>query len=133
MITYQKHYSGDEYYYRDISLFNFSIVPHMHEYSELTYVKKGKIKVMLNNRIYILKEGDLLLITQNQIHSYDTIDNDEPEIIDSLTPGARQKNWKTPTEFLCCPKPEEIEGNPIDCYFKKLSKKVLFQKNKYED
>lgn len=57
----------------------------------------------------------------------------EPEIIDSLTPGARQKNWKTPTEFLCCPKPEEIEGEPIACYFKKLSKKALFQKNKYED
>lgn len=77
MITYQKHYSGDEYYYRNISLFNFSIVPHMHEYSELTYVKKGKIKVVLNNKFYILKEGDLLLITQNQIHSYDTIDNSE--------------------------------------------------------
>ena len=66
-------------------------------------------------------------------YSYDTFDNDEPEIIDSLTPGAKQKDWKTPTEFLCCPKPEEIEGEPIACYFKKLSKKALFQRNKYKD
>lgn len=77
MITYQKKYSGDEYYYRNINIFDFSIVPHMHEYTELTYVRNGRIKVVLNSKIYILKEGDLLLITQNQIHSYETIDSSE--------------------------------------------------------
>ena len=41
MITYQKHYSGDEYYYRDISLFNFSIVPHTYENTNLKFIKNG--------------------------------------------------------------------------------------------
>jgi len=51
------------------------------------------------------------------------------DIIDSLTPMAKQKNWKTPTKFVCCP--EKIEGDPIACYLGNLSENAIFQTNRH--
>jgi hypothetical protein len=45
-----------------------------------------------------------------------------PELTNSLTQNAKQKNWKTPTEFPCCPK--EIGRNPIISYFTAVPLKV---------
>ena len=50
-------------------------------------------------------------------------------IIDSLTPLAKQKDWKTPTNFVCCP--EKIEGDPISCYYNNLLEDAIFTKNTY--
>ena len=50
-------------------------------------------------------------------------------LIDSLTPLAKQKDWKTPTTFVCCP--TEIDGDPILCYLKKLSANAIFAENQY--
>lgn len=51
-------------------------------------------------------------------------------ISDSLTSTALQYEWKTPTEFLCCP--AKISGKPIEDYFNTLSIGKLFSTNKYE-
>ena len=50
-------------------------------------------------------------------------------IIDSLTPLAKQKGWETPTQFVCCP--EEIQGDPIACYLGKMSDESMFAINRY--
>ena len=50
-------------------------------------------------------------------------------IIDSLTPLAKQKDWKTPTKFVCCP--TEIDGDPILCYLKNLYEDAIFTENQY--
>ena len=50
-------------------------------------------------------------------------------IIDSLTPLAKQRDWKTLAKFVCCP--NEVEGDPILCYFKNLSDGAIFSKNRY--
>lgn len=42
---------------------------------------------------------------------------------------ARQRNWKTPTEFLCCP--QEFNENPIDAYDKNLKKDSAFSRNRF--
>jgi hypothetical protein len=60
----------------------------------------------------------------------------EPEIsatniTDSLTPKAKQKDWKTPTKFLCCP--QEIDGEPIKCYFNELKEDKVFSTNRFGD
>lgn len=56
---------------------------------------------------------------------------DNFQISDSLTALAKQKDWKTPTKFVCCP--IEIDENPIDCYLKKLSIDAIFSTNQYGD
>lgn len=55
----------------------------------------------------------------------------EVEIINSLTPNAVQKakNWKTPTEFPCCPQ-EKIE-NSITAYVTNLNLGNVFSRNQY--
>ena len=55
--------------------------------------------------------------------------NECSNITDSLTPMAKQKDWQTPTEFVCCP--TEVEGDPIECYLKKLSEGAVFSNNRY--
>ena len=50
-------------------------------------------------------------------------------ITDSLTPLAKQKNWRTPTRFLCCP--EKVEDEPINCYLKRLADDAVFSANQY--
>ena len=48
---------------------------------------------------------------------------------DSLTPTAKQVNWKTPCDFVCCPK--DITDSPIESYFKNLSLDAVFCSNQY--
>jgi len=40
-------------------------------------------------------------------------------ISDSITPNALQGNWRTPTEFLCCP--QLVSDTPLEDYFSNLS------------
>jgi hypothetical protein len=53
------------------------------------------------------------------------------EIINSLTPDAVQKsqNWRTPSEFPCCPK--EKHENPITAYCKNLIVGHIFSRNQF--
>lgn len=50
----------------------------------------------------------------------------EPVITTSLTPNAVQKDWKTPTEFPCCPTNPDAT---LDDYFANLHAGVVFAKN----
>jgi hypothetical protein len=52
-----------------------------------------------------------------------------PEITPSLTEGAAQMNWRTPSEFPCCPEPGE-DRTLID-YFQELSFGTVFASNEY--
>lgn len=52
-----------------------------------------------------------------------------PEFTNSLTKNAKQKNWKAPTEFPCCP--QEIGSNPIISYAAKLKAEQVFSQNQY--
>lgn len=52
-----------------------------------------------------------------------------PELTNSLTQNAKQRNWKIPTEFPCCPK--EIGRNPIISYFANLKTENIFSQNLY--
>lgn len=51
------------------------------------------------------------------------------ERVESLTPNAKQKDWKTPERFVCCP--EIVEGDPIECYYSRLQKSREFSISKY--
>ena len=55
----------------------------------------------------------------------------EHELKDSLTPGAKQLNWKTPTEFPGTPK--EISSSPLKDYLSYLCKGAVYCRNQYGD
>lgn len=52
-----------------------------------------------------------------------------PDFTNSLTQNAKQKNWKTPSEFPCCP--QESGSNPIISYFANLKTENVFSQNEY--
>ena len=52
----------------------------------------------------------------------------EEDYNDSLTPLAKQ-DWKTPTEFPCCP--TEVTGNGLDAYKDNLKEGAIFSSNEY--
>jgi HNH endonuclease len=59
------------------------------------------------------------------------IEEDVVELINSLTPNAVQKvqNWKTPSEFPCCP--QEKSEHPIANYISNVSIGAIFSRNQY--
>lgn len=54
-----------------------------------------------------------------------------PEFTNSLTQNAKQKDWKTPTEFPCCP--QDISKNLITDYASNLKAEKVFSKNQYSN
>ena len=52
-------------------------------------------------------------------------------LTDSLTPLAKQKDWRTPTKFTCCP--DKILGDPIESYLKNMENGKIFNTNQYGD
>ena len=57
------------------------------------------------------------------------LSNDSNDLIDSLTFNAKQKNWKTPTNFVCCP--SEITPDPIGCYLNNIGVGTAIAINRY--
>lgn len=51
------------------------------------------------------------------------------DLVASVTPGAAQRKWRTPSEFPCCP--EEKGEEPIRAYLKKLVPGMVFSHNQY--
>lgn len=48
----------------------YSTPPHWHEEIEIIYMEKGNVDVGVNNKIYNLKENDILLISSGDIHYF---------------------------------------------------------------
>ena len=67
--------------------------------------------------------------TSSQPTNY--VEEDVVELINSLTPNAVQKvqNWKTPSEFPCCP--QEKYEHPIANYISNVTIGAIFSRNQY--
>lgn len=56
--------------------------------------------------------------------------NKEPfDYIESLTKGAVQRSWRTPTEFICCP--QNASDKPLEDYLKNLQIGKFFCKHQH--
>lgn len=74
------------------------------------------------------KGGSLSEWIYNQSFSNQHVE-EAPEFTTSPTPNATQKNWKTPSEFPCCPQENII--NPIATYATILKIGETFSRNQY--
>ena len=54
---------------------------------------------------------------------------EEPDYVMSLTPGAAQRNWRTPSEFPYTP--QEVGDNPLATYAENLKGGNIFAQNQY--
>lgn len=83
----------------------------------------------LRTNDYSFREQNTNKVLASAIIQHYKSDYFSSEVIESLTANAVQKNWKTPCEFLCCPK--SIIDVPIIAYFTNLNKGAVFAQNKY--
>lgn len=70
MIIYQKENIGNSYEYRSNCHENWTVPPHIHEYSEIAFTKKGVSTIYLDGEKYLVPENHLIFIRPNQIHEY---------------------------------------------------------------
>ncbi len=61
--------------------------------------------------------------------SFNQYVEEEPDLIESLTSNAVQKNWKTPSKFPYCPQADT--ENPLDIYTANLKVDNIFSTNQY--
>ena len=89
------------------------------------------IKSKLDEWVYKKKHIDLSRAVEIQPHC--VVDHDKSnrkaEISESLSPLAVQENWKTPTDFVCCP--AEIATNPMKHYMDRIVEGGVFFVNRY--
>ncbi|MBO6607404.1 HNH endonuclease signature motif containing protein [Psychroserpens sp.] len=71
------------------------------------------------------------IYNRNLSNEFDESANEVLEFINSLTPNAVQiaQNWKTPSEFPCCP--SKIDSNALTEYYKNLNIGKVFSRNQY--
>lgn len=62
-------------------------------------------------------------------HSHVEEISKEQDFVMSLTSGAAQRNWRTPSEFPCTP--QEVNDSPLATYAENLKKGDIFAQNQY--
>lgn len=70
MLIYQKENIGKSYEYRSNIHENWVIPPHIHEYSELLFVKNGTATILIEGKKYRLLKNHIALVLPNQVHEY---------------------------------------------------------------
>lgn len=74
--------------------------------------------------------GEWIFNSQSQSQDSESEKHQEADITESLTLNAVQRNWKTPTEFLCTP--QEIGENPLATYSENIKEGGVFCRNQYD-
>ena len=69
MIRHQVGNSKGNYNFNAYTYFGVSWAPHFHSNYELIYALGGEIRLTVDGRSEILREGDYALILSNQVHS----------------------------------------------------------------
>lgn len=72
MIVYQ-NFNSSVPYNLDVREYNdHNYIPHLHRDFELIYVDEGELTVNIENEEFSIKEGNAVLVLQNEIHSFST-------------------------------------------------------------
>lgn len=59
--------------------------PHKHVHEQITYVAAGSLKFFIEDREYLLQEGDVFKVASNLNHSIQTL-TEYVKLVDSFTP-----------------------------------------------
>lgn len=80
MLTYESHHFGKANDYNHYHNYDFSFPRHLHRSFEVLYVKDGQIQVTINNKVFIVKKNQCIILLPYEIHSFSTIDTSDSYI-----------------------------------------------------
>ncbi len=90
-------------------------------YDKPVNVNYNQSKNTVSHFVDSIEAEDKMIDTEKQLE-YDGLS-------DSLTASAKQKYWRTPTEFPCCP--AEVSDNGLQVYKDKLTEGKVFSSNSF--
>ncbi len=70
MIVYQNQNSGRKYHFWSSSHENYSMAAHLHNNTEIVYVKSGCLTVKMDGERYDVKSGEAVIVLPHRIHEY---------------------------------------------------------------
>ncbi|PIF45537.1 quercetin dioxygenase-like cupin family protein [Chryseobacterium sp. 52] len=82
------------------------VPPHQHPNEQVTYITKGSVKVLMNNKEYVVKAGGVLIIPAGITHEFFCLE-DGTEDLDFFTPV--RKDWTDGTASYL-----QQQGNPLE-------------------
>lgn len=102
MIEFEIKRSGNGYYHT-IDNHNLNFGKHTHRSYEIVFVKKGVLKVNIENEEYILKSDKAILISPYQIHSFETLKDNfvfscifSPDLLQDYYDYTKNFDYKNP-------------------------------------
>lgn len=102
MIEFEIKRSGNDYYHT-IDNHNLNFGKHTHRSYEIVFVKKGALKVNIENEEYILKDDKAILISPYQIHSFETLEDNfvfscifSPDLLQDYYDYTKNFDFKSP-------------------------------------
>lgn len=115
-MIFERHHSTSQNFFKiTVSKNTRSFPLHIHKAYECYSVIKGEAKVTVDNKDYILKDGESVLVFPYQSHSYDTAENTQtwlcifsPDLVGSYHSGRRIP--KSNSFRLASQLPESCEG-----------------------
>lgn len=124
-MIFERHHSTSQNFFKiTVSKNTRSFPLHIHKAYECYSVIKGEAKVTVDDKEYVLKDGESVLVFPYQSHSYDTAENTEtwlcifsPDLVGSYHSGRRIP--KSNSFKLECQLPESCEGllyRKVLCY-----------------
>ena len=109
-ITYEN--KTQDFYYgndrgRSVGLY---CSPHLHYHMEIAYLKRGRVKAVIDSATFGVDEGDLLVVFPNKIHRFeDETDENEydlfiinPNLVPDLMPRISNENPQDPVIRRVC-------------------------------
>lgn len=114
---------SDDFYCRDVRAGGLTLgyIPHLHAQIELIFVTAGKTRAWIDNHVYDIGAGDVIIVFPNQVHRFETIAREQyvilkfnpdilPELINSfakvptsnlLTGAAHDPHMMTLIDSIC--------------------------------
>ena len=88
---------SDDFYCRDVRAGGLTLgyIPHLHAQIELAFVTAGKTRAWIDNHVYEIGAGDVIIVFPNQVHRFETVAHEQyvllkfnpdilPELINSF-------------------------------------------------
>lgn len=95
-VTYEQR--EHDFYCRDTrqTAKTLGYIPHLHSQIELAFVTAGKTRVWVDNHVYEMGAGDVIVVFPNQVHRFETLEREQyvllkfnpdilPELVNSFT------------------------------------------------
>lgn len=95
---YQLSHLGTSNYFKKEWGENFSYPPHLHQSFELLLITGGSMEVSVDEKVYEVNAGEVVLIFPNQIHSFTSVDS--AHMVFLFSPQFIQAYWTEKSDSI---------------------------------